>query len=953
MIEEVGTGRHITVRAALVERIAAVRPALIAIVAPAGFGKTTFVRQIVDGRGAVVVCDLRGADSPLELARRIVPALAGEMPERELQLAQAAARFVEGGSAEHDAIAHLLAAWSVDVGSSTFVFEHAEDAVADQATRDFFAQLLAARPAARTIVISSRAPLRIHFSRFAAPHEVFAVRADDLAFSQAEVASILASAGADDRYAERITQITAGWPIAVLLFTRFAVEGRIEALLDRLDDLAFEELHDYLADEVLAALPPSLVDALVACAALPAGTYRDLLLALGDAALTDAVVAFARSSPFVTRRSDDTYDVHVLLRALLRERYPERSRAALARAIAANEGCGDLLRAAQLAIANDDRATAARLLVRCDVSEDRAPTLAYANVLNALDRATILRHPRLWSVTARIQIFATNAHVLLAEAEDVWSDLADDTDPNVRLDIAVLRVILRMTVGRFREVPEILSVMRDAFVGDTATEKRAHAWLAYLRALVAAASGQFAEVRQTVASLVPLSRTMEIVASGALLLQATEVERVLGERIAESALIERAIATIRYTHLRNFLGLALAEATFGAWLAGDEDERLRYALALANEVTREGIAGFAFFVACARRHEAEPRPTDALRWTIAGHLIAAAEASDLALAREYAHAARAAALRYHSPFLTTLAHLALVATSSGSERREHGARALASAERLAAPAFAADVQAALSGRPGGTIGAFLSRFDRAERPARSTYTIDFADGSMRRDGTIVKLSERETALVFAIAMRPEPIARERLCDLLWPDLDEDAARNAFHVCLHRIKTRLACDDFIVRTNAGYQLRGDIAVDLRQVDRDIMRVRAGSLASADRFALLERLAEQLSRSRPARFDDWEWFAPVARHLRELRGEVAQARAIDAFATGDVARTLAIANDMIAFDPCDEPAREIAIKAYLASGDRAAALRHVRQYRETLAAELQCEPSAAILKLIGET
>ena len=39
-------------------------------------------------------------------------------------------------------------------------------------------------------------------------------------------------------------------------------------------------------------------------------------------------------------------------------------------------------------------------------------------------------------------------------------------------------------------------------------------------------------------------------------------------------------------------------------------------------------------------------------------------------------------------------------------------------------------------------------------------------------------------------------------------------------------------------------------------------------------------------------------------------------------------------MIAYDPCDEPAREIAIRAYLESGDRAAALRHFRQYRDVL-------------------
>jgi DNA-binding SARP family transcriptional activator len=56
-------------------------------------------------------------------------------------------------------------------------------------------------------------------------------------------------------------------------------------------------------------------------------------------------------------------------------------------------------------------------------------------------------------------------------------------------------------------------------------------------------------------------------------------------------------------------------------------------------------------------------------------------------------------------------------------------------------------------------------------------------------------------------------------------------------------------------------------------------------------------------------------------------------------------------MIAYDPCDEPAREIAIRAYLAAGDRAAALRHFRHYRDVLQAELQCEPSETIARLLG--
>ena len=58
-------------------------------------------------------------------------------------------------------------------------------------------------------------------------------------------------------------------------------------------------------------------------------------------------------------------------------------------------------------------------------------------------------------------------------------------------------------------------------------------------------------------------------------------------------------------------------------------------------------------------------------------------------------------------------------------------------------------------------------------------------------------------------------------------------------------------------------------------------------------------------------------------------------------------------MIGYDPCDEAGRELAITAHLRRGDHAAAMRQYRQYRETLLAELQCEPSEQIKELVGLT
>ncbi|MBV8642420.1 MAG: bacterial transcriptional activator domain-containing protein, partial [Candidatus Eremiobacteraeota bacterium] len=180
-----------------------------------------------------------------------------------------------------------------------------------------------------------------------------------------------------------------------------------------------------------------------------------------------------------------------------------------------------------------------------------------------------------------------------------------------------------------------------------------------------------------------------------------------------------------------------------------------------------------------------------------------------------------------------------------------------------------------------------------------------------------------------------------------------AARNAYHVCLHRLKSRLGDENAVVRTREGYRLGNDVRVDLWEIDRALGPLRTSEPPDARRVAALRELHDRLRASRPPKFEAWEWFEQTERHLRELRCEVAQTLAKHALEDGRTQDALALCHEMIAYDSCDEPAREIAIRAFLASGDRAAALRHFRQYRDVLMSELQCEPSDALAALVGAT
>ena len=123
------------VRTTLTARIAAAHPAIVSLVAPAGFGKSTFVRQLLEGVGSSAVCDCRGVASDVDLARRLVPALADETPERSANLSQSETMLGDGHGSAADRVSVALAAWRTRPQTSTFVFENAEDAIADPGAR--------------------------------------------------------------------------------------------------------------------------------------------------------------------------------------------------------------------------------------------------------------------------------------------------------------------------------------------------------------------------------------------------------------------------------------------------------------------------------------------------------------------------------------------------------------------------------------------------------------------------------------------------------------------------------------------------------------------------------------------------------------------------------------------------------------------------------------------------
>jgi DNA-binding SARP family transcriptional activator len=206
--------------------------------------------------------------------------------------------------------------------------------------------------------------------------------------------------------------------------------------------------------------------------------------------------------------------------------------------------------------------------------------------------------------------------------------------------------------------------------------------------------------------------------------------------------------------------------------------------------------------------------------------------------------------------------------------------------------------------------------------------------------------------LFVLARRPEALTRDRLVDLLWPDHDVELARNALKVYLHRLSRRLGDEAAVVRERDGLRLADDVGVDVWEIERTLAARGARAIRTEADRETLTALHRRLRVTFTPRGRGWEWFEQTKRAIDDLRCDLARQLARDALENGRLGDALRLADEMIACDPCDETAREIAVAAHLAQGDRAAALRHYRQYRTVLYEELQCEPSPALTALLRD-
>ena len=227
--------------------------------------------------------------------------------------------------------------------------------------------------------------------------------------------------------------------------------------------------------------------------------------------------------------------------------------------------------------------------------------------------------------------------------------------------------------------------------------------------------------------------------------------------------------------------------------------------------------------------------------------------------------------------------------------------------------------------------------------------IDIASCQVTIGGRAVSLTNRELELCLALGVHHNPMPREALATLIFPDLDVEAGLNRVKVYVHRVREKIS-PAFISCGRFGYALCAGVTTDLSEYGDLLALLRAQPFLTDDDRAALRTIVTRSCAARNAAVWRWQWFAPVELRIANLASQAAERLAQDAFGRAATAELIDLAQIIARRDPCDEQGREIAIKAYLAAGKRHEALAEFKCYADALHRELGAAPSAHLRELL---
>ncbi|HEY4028564.1 MAG TPA: BTAD domain-containing putative transcriptional regulator [Candidatus Dormibacteraeota bacterium] len=211
-----------------------------------------------------------------------------------------------------------------------------------------------------------------------------------------------------------------------------------------------------------------------------------------------------------------------------------------------------------------------------------------------------------------------------------------------------------------------------------------------------------------------------------------------------------------------------------------------------------------------------------------------------------------------------------------------------------------------------------------------------------RSLAVPMVSQRILAL---LAIRDQPLHRQYVAGVLWPDYPEGRAVANLRTALSRLP--LGGGALVTASGQRLVLSSDVAVDLRETRALIRRV----LDQGDDVLGLDRVIDRLMVDLlPGWYDEWILFEQD--RYREVRLHALEALCVRLVEVGRTPFAVEVGLAAVAGDPLRESAQQALMNAYLAAGNRAAAVREFERFRTMLRRELGLEPSASLAGMIRQ-
>lgn len=202
-------------------------------------------------------------------------------------------------------------------------------------------------------------------------------------------------------------------------------------------------------------------------------------------------------------------------------------------------------------------------------------------------------------------------------------------------------------------------------------------------------------------------------------------------------------------------------------------------------------------------------------------------------------------------------------------------------------------------------------------------------------------------LALLAAAAPQPVSRDRIMALLWPESDSDRASNSLRQALHALRRDLGEELFLPDSAGGIRLDPDkLSVDLWAFRDAVARKSYGEAVAVHRGAFLDGV----HMGQLAEFTRWV----------DSERAVVERSYIDALDTlgcnaedaGQWSDAIGWRRRQAAADPCSSRSALGLLRALSAAGDKSGAIAYATVHENFLRTHLEVEPDPAVVDFVAE-